>query len=105
LDIDQSNNTQDWKDPENNLIIHFTYLPEYPLPRNITTLIFRVQNLQTGNYLKNLLAGITIINNLTTAKMDGIMGLMKSRCDFTKGMHPLLAYNSKTIDHYWPVIT
>ena len=67
-----ANNTQDWKDPENNLRIHFAYLPEYPLAGNITKLIFHVQNLQTGNYLKNLVAGITITNNLTTAKIDGI---------------------------------
>src|SRR5438093_307963 len=33
-----ANNTQDWKDPENNLIIHFTYLPEYPLPGNFTNI-------------------------------------------------------------------
>lgn len=67
-----ANNTEDWKDPENNVKIRFTYLPEYPLPGNITTLIFHVQNLQTGSYLKNLVAGITITNNLTTAKTDGI---------------------------------
>jgi hypothetical protein len=67
-----ANNTQDWKDPENNLRIHFTYLPEYPLAGNITKLIFNVQNLQTGNYLKNLVARITVTNNLTTAKIDGI---------------------------------
>jgi len=28
--------------------------------------------LQTGSYLKNLVAGVTITNNLTTAKIDGI---------------------------------
>jgi hypothetical protein len=67
-----ANNTQDWKDPENNLKIHFTYLPEYPLAGNITKLIFHVQSLQTGSYLKNLVASITITNNLTTAKIDGI---------------------------------
>ena len=67
-----ANNTQDWKDPENNLRIHLTYLPEYPLAGNTTKLIFHVQNLQTGNYLKNLVASITITNNLTTAKIDGI---------------------------------
>ena len=67
-----ANNTQDWKDTENNVKIHFTYLPEYPLPGNITKLIFHVHNLQTGSYLKNLVAGVTITNNLTTAKIDGI---------------------------------
>ncbi|MGB6530133.1 MAG: hypothetical protein WBF33_18670 [Candidatus Nitrosopolaris sp.] len=67
-----ANNTEDWIDPENNLKIHFIYLPEYPLSGNITQLIFHVQSLQVGSYLKNLIAGITITNNLTTAKIDGI---------------------------------
>jgi hypothetical protein len=67
-----ANNTHNWKDPENNVKIQFTYFPEYPLPGNITKLIFYVQNLQTGRYLKNLVASITITNNLTTAKIDGI---------------------------------
>jgi hypothetical protein len=30
-----ANNTEDWKDPENNVKIHFTYLPEYPLPASL----------------------------------------------------------------------
>jgi hypothetical protein len=68
----KANNTQDWKDTENNVKIHFTYLPEYPLPGNITKLIFHVHNLQTGSYLKNLMAGVTITNNMTTARLDGI---------------------------------
>jgi hypothetical protein len=67
-----ANNTQDWEDHENNVKIHFTYLPEYPLPGNITKLILYVQNLQSGSYLKNLVAGITITNNMTTARIDGI---------------------------------
>ena len=67
-----ANNTQDWKDTENNVKIHFTYLPEYPLPGNITKLIFHVHNLQTRSYLKNLVAGVTITNNMTTARLDGI---------------------------------
>ena len=47
-------------------------MPEYPLPGNITKLIFHVHNLQTGSYLKNLVAGVTITNNMTTARLDGI---------------------------------
>jgi hypothetical protein len=48
---------------------------KHPLPGNITKLIFHVQDLQTGSYLKNLVAGITITNNMTTAKIDGIKDL------------------------------
>ncbi|MGB7952509.1 MAG: hypothetical protein WCF23_00895 [Candidatus Nitrosopolaris sp.] len=67
-----ANNTQEWRDPEKNLKIHFMYLPEYPLAGNITLLKFDVQNLQTGSNMRNLFAGITITNNLTIAKIDGI---------------------------------
>ncbi|MGB6530424.1 MAG: hypothetical protein WBF33_20155 [Candidatus Nitrosopolaris sp.] len=67
-----ANNTQNWIDPDNNLKIHFVYLPEYPLAGNTTQLIFHVQSLQTGSNLKDLTEGITITNNLTTAKIDGI---------------------------------
>ncbi len=67
-----ANNTQEWRDPEKNLKIHFMYLPEYPLAGNITLLKFDVQSLQTGNNMRNLFAGITITNNLTIAKIDGI---------------------------------
>ena len=67
-----ANNTQVWRDPEKNLKIHFMYLPEYPLAGNITLLKFDVQNLQTGSNMRNLFAGITITNNLTIAKIDGI---------------------------------
>ncbi|MGA8081571.1 MAG: hypothetical protein WB988_06890 [Candidatus Nitrosopolaris sp.] len=47
-------------------------MPEYPLAGNTTQLIFHVQSLQTGSNLKDLTEGITITNNLTTAKIDGI---------------------------------
>ncbi|MFZ0511322.1 MAG: hypothetical protein WAM14_06930 [Candidatus Nitrosopolaris sp.] len=49
-----ANNTQEWIDPENNLKIHFTYLPEYLLAANTTQLIFHVESLQTGSYLQHL---------------------------------------------------
>jgi hypothetical protein len=78
-----ANNTQDWEDHENNVTIHFTYLPEYPLTGNSTKLLFYVQNLQTGSYLKNLVAGITITNNMTTARIDGIKDTNGSFSRFT----------------------
>jgi hypothetical protein len=92
-----ANNTQDWKDTENNVKIHFTYLPEYPLAGNITKLIFHVQNLQTGNYLKNLVAGIAIANNLTTAKIDGIKDTNGAFSRFTN----ISAANGTFSLNYW----
>jgi hypothetical protein len=66
------NNTQVWVDKSNNVKIQFSYLPKYPFVDNVTELKFGVQNLQTENktnYLKNLYARVTVINNVT-AKFD-----------------------------------
>jgi hypothetical protein len=54
---------QVWVDRENNIKIHFTYSPENPIINTPTELRFSVDNLQTGNHLKNLLATVVIINN------------------------------------------
>jgi hypothetical protein len=57
-----ANNTQDWKDPENNLRIQFIYLPEYPLAGNITKLIFQ--------FIYDFALGITINLRSTTLPSD-----------------------------------
>jgi hypothetical protein len=54
---------QVWTDRENNIKILFTYFPENPVINTPTELKFSVDNLQTGNHLKNLLATVVIINN------------------------------------------
>jgi hypothetical protein len=54
---------QVWTDRENNIKILFTYSPENPVIKAPTELMFSVDNLQTGNHLKNLLATVVIINN------------------------------------------
>jgi hypothetical protein len=82
-----ANNTQEWIDQENNLKIHFMYLPEYPLAGNITHLLFDVQNLN-GSNLKDLFASFTITNNLTTAKIDGINDTNGEFSRFTNVMAP-----------------
>ena len=54
---------QVWTDRENNIKILFTYSPGNPVINTPTKLRFSVDNLQTGNHLKNLLATVIIINN------------------------------------------
>jgi hypothetical protein len=54
---------QVWTDRENNMKILFTYSPGNPMINTPTELKFSVDNLQTGNHLKNLLATVVIINN------------------------------------------
>jgi hypothetical protein len=54
--------TQTWIDRENNLKIQFSYMPEQPTMDDLIQLQFSIQNLQTGNHLKNLIAKVTLIN-------------------------------------------
>ena len=62
--IPQDNTTspiQEWKDQKNNIKIQFSYSPPKPLLYNMTDLKFSMQDLNTGNHIKNLIANITII--------------------------------------------
>ena len=56
------NITQTWIDRQNNVKIQFSYLPEEPTMDDLIQLQFSIQNLQTGNHLKNLIAKVTLIN-------------------------------------------
>ena len=57
------NNTQIWTNPEQNLRIQFTYEPQKLVLDQPTELKFIVQNLKTGNYVKNLVANILVTHN------------------------------------------
>jgi hypothetical protein len=54
--------TQQWIDPEQNVKIQFIYEPEKPLLETPTELKFSVQNLKTGEHLKELLAKVMVMN-------------------------------------------
>jgi hypothetical protein len=54
---------QTWVDKLNNLKIQFGYLPKEPVIDKPTELKFTVQNLQTGEQIKNLLARVVVLNN------------------------------------------
>jgi hypothetical protein len=56
-------NIQSWTDPEQNLKIQFTYQSQKPVIDQPTELKFRVQNLNTGQYLKNLVANVLVTDN------------------------------------------
>jgi hypothetical protein len=53
---------QEWVNQRENVKIQFTYEPAKPLVYTFTKLNFSVQNLQTGEHLKDLIANITITN-------------------------------------------
>jgi hypothetical protein len=54
---------QELKNARDNVKIQFSYSPERPLIYNETKLIFSIQDLTTGNHIKDLIASITIIKN------------------------------------------
>jgi hypothetical protein len=64
---------QEWINQRENVKIQFTYEPEKPLVYTFTELNFSVQNPQTGEHLKDLIANITITNQQQkTSKFNNI---------------------------------
>jgi hypothetical protein len=65
--IPQDNKTaapiQEWRNAQDNVKIQFSYIPEKPLVYAETDLIFSIQDLTTGNHIKDLIASITITKN------------------------------------------
>ena len=63
--VPQDNKTvasvQEWKNVQDNLKIQFSYIPERPLVYAETDLIFSIQDLTTGNHIKDLIAASIII--------------------------------------------
>jgi hypothetical protein len=61
--ISQDNKTapvQEWKDQRDNIKIQFSYSPDNPLVYTMTDLKFSIQDLNTGNHMKDLISSLTI---------------------------------------------
>jgi hypothetical protein len=56
-------NPQIWTNTEQNVKIVFSYQPQNPILDQPTELKFLVENLKTGNYLKNVVANILVTYN------------------------------------------
>ena len=94
--------TQTWIDRQNNLKIQFSYIPEQPTMDDLIQLQFSIQNLQTGNHLKNLVTKVTLINTSydTIYKLGNIAvadGDFSIKCpSLDSGMHQvIIKVNSK----------
>ena len=72
--------TQQWIDPEQNMKIQFIYEPEKPLLESPTELKFSVQNLKTGEHLKELFAMVMIMN---THGFNNVNKIAVSNGDFS----------------------
>ncbi|MGB9002671.1 MAG: hypothetical protein WCC52_02570 [Nitrosotalea sp.] len=56
-------NFQEWKNQRDNFLVQFDTDPHVPIAGNMSTLMFSVQNLQTGQDLQNFTSRITITNS------------------------------------------
>jgi hypothetical protein len=54
---------QEWNDQQNAVKVQFSYSPEKPLLYTPADLKFSIQDLKTGNHLKDLVMNSTIIKN------------------------------------------
>ncbi|MDQ6862822.1 MAG: hypothetical protein M3044_03255 [Thermoproteota archaeon] len=61
--INVNNNPQIWTNTEQNIKIQFAYQPQKPILDQPTELKFFIQNLKTGDYLKNLVANILVTHS------------------------------------------
>ena len=58
---------EQWLDRENNIKIQFAYKPEKPIADSPTEFSFSVQNLTTGQHIKNFKASVVQINDFQKA--------------------------------------
>lgn len=63
---------QTWTNPKDNLKIQFTYLPENPVIDTFTTLNFSVQDLRTGEHLKDFTARVVVTNGQRLFKFENV---------------------------------
>ena len=63
---------QEWIDKSKNIKIEFVYLPEKPIIDTFTELQFSVQELETGEHIKNFDARVVVTNGQRLFKFENI---------------------------------
>ena len=63
---------QEWVDKSKNIKIQFAYLPEKPIIDTFTELKFSVQDLETGEHIKNFDARVVVTNGQRLFKFENI---------------------------------
>ncbi len=66
------NRTQEWINSRDDIKIQFTYQPEKPIIDAFTELKFSVQNLTTGDHLKDFTARVVVTNGQRLFKFENI---------------------------------
>ena len=63
---------QEWIDKNKNIKIQFAYSPEKPIIDTFTELQFSIQDLETGEHIKNFDARIVVTNGQRLFKFENI---------------------------------
>lgn len=65
-------NIQAWTNPKDNVKIQFSYFPEKPIIDTFTALDFSVQDLQTGDHIRDFTARVVVTNGQRLFKFENI---------------------------------
>ena len=63
---------QIWTNSRENIKVQFTYLPEKPIIDTFTIMNFSVQNLNTGEHIKNFTAKVVVTNGQRLFKFENV---------------------------------
>ena len=63
---------QTWTNPKHNVKIQFSYFPEVPIIDTFTALNFSVQDLQTGDHVRDFTARVVVTNGQRLFKFENI---------------------------------
>jgi hypothetical protein len=63
---------QTWTNPKDNVKIQFSYFPEKPIIDTFTALNFSVQDLQTGDHVRDFTARVVVTNGQRLFKFENI---------------------------------
>lgn len=66
-------NYQEWKNQKNNIRIQFDTAPSTPTANSNSTMIFSVQNLKTGEHVKDFNETITVVNPEISSTQNGLI--------------------------------
>lgn len=70
--IADRNTTQTWTNPKDNIRIQFDYFPERPIIDTFTSLNFSVQDLKTGEHIRDFIARVVVTNGQRLFKFENI---------------------------------
>lgn len=71
-DITDSEKIQVWTNPKDNVKIQFSYSPEMPIIDTFTSLNFSVQDLQSGEHIRDFTARVVVTNGERLFKFENI---------------------------------